>query len=92
MAGASAFLKMGEDHLLGQHYHHGGKKTVALRTWSDIIIEQLADPFGPAVTLSELVGHNEVLIQDLVTPHLLRVFAEMIHDHGPQVSGWGVYT
>ena len=45
--------------------------TIALRAWPDIIIDQLGDAFGPAVTLGELVSHNQVLIQDLVTPHLV---------------------
>ena len=47
-------------------------------------MEQLEDPLGAAVTLSNLLSTNEDLLRKFVSPDLIRDFARMISDLGPQ--------
>ena len=49
-----------------------------------VIMEQLEDPLGAAVTLSNLLSTNEDLLRRFVSPELVGDFARMIRDLGPQ--------
>ena len=62
----------------------GGVKSFSDKNWMTVIMDQLEDPLGAAVTLSNLLSTNEDLLRKFVSPDLIRDFARMISDLGPQ--------
>lgn len=52
--------------------------------WMSIILQQLEDPLGSAVTLSKLLSSNESLMTKFANPTLIDRFLEMIRELGPQ--------
>ena len=52
--------------------------------WMEVILEQLEDPLGTAVTLSKLLSASRVMLAKYATPKLVGRFAEMIRLLGPQ--------
>ena len=62
----------------------GENATLKEELWMNIIIAQLQDAMGPAVTLAKLLSSNEKLLTTYATPNLVLRFAEMIQLLGPQ--------
>ena len=49
-----------------------------------VILQQLEDPLGSAVTLSRLLSSNEKLMLEFANPTLIHRFLDMIRTLGPQ--------
>jgi len=52
--------------------------------WMTIIMQQLDDALGAAVTLSNVLSTNEDLLRKFVSPELIGDFTRMIRELGPQ--------
>ena len=50
----------------------------------DIIIEQLDDPMGAAVSLSNLLAQSDTLMRSYAKPKLVLRFLNLIRNLGPQ--------